>query len=50
MTRLSLGAALAGLVAMSLDSYGYQIEVFSRSGMPLAGGEILAQGFNQSPV
>ena len=46
VTGHSLGAALAGLAAMSLDSYGYQVEELYNFGMPRTGDEIWAKDFN----
>merc|ERR1712135_75773 len=46
VTGHSLGAALAGLAALSLESYGYQIEEVYTFGMPRTGDAIWAKDFN----
>jgi len=46
VTGHSLGAAIAGLAALSLESYGYQIEELYNFGMPRTGDEIWAKDFN----
>ena len=46
VTRDFLGTAMEGIAAMSLDSYGHQVEELYTSDMSRTGDEIWAKDFN----